>query len=745
MPSSKKTADARHGEEKPKSAKAHPAKPAAHKTPAHKPKEEKHEKKAKVETKRVEKPSKIAKPHVEHAEAKHAEAHPAKLKSEKSALPPEISLAPSSTPPPEPSLPDTTLPPVAEAPSPVRESVPEPSPEAPAPSAKPAKPVDPRIIPFKPPLTVRDLATAMNLRPFNLISDLMALKILVTINQALDFEMARKVCEKHGFRLERERAPEAPKPVHVAKSSEKPSERKLSEMVLVGRPPVVTIMGHVDHGKTSLLDAIRKANVVSGEAGGITQHIGAYTVTLPLDPKAEKGTPARRITFIDTPGHEAFTAMRIRGANITDIVILVVAGNEGLMPQTLEALSHARAANAPIIVAITKMDLDASQRMLDRVKKQLQEKDLASEDWGGKTITVPVSATKKTGITEILEMILLQAEIMELKAENTGPAEGSVIEAQMESGRGATATVLVRRGTLRVGDTLIVGPHWGRVKALIDDHGKPIKFAEPSQPARIVGLSGVPEAGSTFRVVESDIFARQHSETQHEQLRATKLEGPKRLTLEDLLTNTTDNRKLLKVILKADVQGSAEAIAQSVVKLPQTKVKVEVIHTAVGPITESDVLLSTASKALIIGFQVKVDPTAAEAAKREGVQIQLFRIIYEIMDKLQEIMAGLLDPDTKLVSLGQAEVKQVFEVSKGGTVAGCIVSHGRIERRSRVRVVRNRNVLFEGGLGSLRRFQDDVNEVRTGLECGIRVENFNDFEPGDIIEAFQVEKTAQKL
>jgi translation initiation factor IF-2 len=504
-------------------------------------------------------------------------------------------------------------------------------------------------------------------------------------------------------------------------------------------------MGHVDHGKTSLLDAIRKANVVAGEAGGITQHIGAYVVTLPPDPKAEKSAAPRRITFVDTPGHEAFTAMRARGANITDIVILVVAGNEGLMPQTLEALSHARAANAPIIVAITKMDLEASQRMLDRVKKQLQEKDLAPEDWGGKTITVPVSATKKTGLTDLLELILLQAEMMELKAETAGPAEGTVIEAQMEPGRGPTATVLVRRGTLRVGDALIVGPHWARVKALVDDHGKPIKLAEPAQPAKIVGLSGVPEAGLAFRVVESDVAAREHSDSQHESLRASKLEGPKRLTLEDLLTNTADNRKLLKVILKADVQGSAEAISQLVVKLPQAKVKVDVIHAAVGPITESDVLLASASKALIIGFQVKVDPSAAEAAKREGVQIQLFRIIYEIMDKLQEIMAGLLDPETKLISLGQAEVKQVFEVSKGGVVAGCIVSHGRIERRARVRVVRRRNVLFEGGIGSLRRFQDDVNEVRTGLECGIRVENFNDFEPGDTIEAFQVEKIAQKL
>ncbi|NUN94110.1 MAG: translation initiation factor IF-2 [Verrucomicrobiae bacterium] len=616
-------------------------------------------------------------------------------------------------------------------------------PSEPAPKA--AKVAENRIVTFKTPFTVRDLAAAMNLRPFVLISDLMALKILVTINQPLDFEMTRKVCEKHGFRLERERAPEAPKPVPSAKTAAKPSEQKAEGKTLGGRPPVVTIMGHVDHGKTSLIDAIRKANVVADEHGGITQHIGAYTVSLPPDPKADKNAPPRRITFIDTPGHEAFTAMRVRGANITDIVVLVVAGNEGLMPQTLEALSHARAANVPIIVAITKMDLEVAQRMLDRVKKQLQEKDLTPEDWGGKTITVPVSATKKTGLNDLLEMILLQAEMMELKAVQDGPAEGTVIEAQMEPGRGATATVLVRRGALRTGDALIVGAHWARVKALLDDHGKPIKRAEPSQPAKIIGLSGVPEAGALFRVVASDTVAREHSEAQHAQLRAAKLEGPKRLTLEDLLTNTADNRKLLKVILKADVQGSAEAISQSVVKLPQAKVKVDVIHAAVGPVSESDVLLASASKALIIGFQVKVDPSAAEAAKREGVPIQLFRIIYEITDKLQEIMAGLLDPETKLVSLGQAEVKQVFEVSKGGVVAGCIVSHGRIERRARVRVVRRRNVLFEGGIGSLRRFQDDVNEVRTGLECGIRVENFNDFEPGDTIEAFQIEKIAQKL
>jgi translation initiation factor IF-2 len=609
-------------------------------------------------------------------------------------------------------------------------------------AVKTAKPDD-RILHLKPPIIVKDLAARMSVKPFQLISDLMQLKILVSVNQPVEPDVARKLCEKHGYKLELERRGE-----HPVKTIETPKEKPKVVQVapkaenLVSRAPVVTIMGHVDHGKTSLLDAIRKANVVSGEAGGITQHIGAYSVALPPN---EKNPTPRTITFLDTPGHEAFTAMRSRGANVTDIVILVVAASEGIMPQTLEALNHARAAGVPIIVALTKMDLEAAQKMKDRVKKELQEHDLASEDWGGKTITVEVSATKKTGIDQLLEMIMLQAEVMELKAERDCPAEGSVIEAQMEAGRGATATVLVRKGVLRLGDAILIAPHWGKVKGLVDDKGKMVKEAGPSTPVKVVGLTGVPQAGITFQVMESEPVARAAADAEQAKQRSQKLEGPKRLTLEDLLTASSDNRKILKIILKTDVQGSCEAIMQSLTKLPHDKINVDVIHVAVGPITESDILLAKASKALIVGFQVKVDTAAAEAAKREDVQIQLFRIIYELVDKVREFMAGLLDPEIKLTSVGLAEVKQTFAISKGGMVAGCLVSQGRIERKGRVRVLRRKNVIFEGGISALRRFQDDVSDVRTGLECGIRLENFNDFQPGDQIEVYHLEKVTQKL
>ncbi len=630
------------------------------------------------------------------------------------------------SPPPSPEI-ISHLPPVIEVP-------------------KPSAPPDDRIVHLKPPIIVKDLAAKMAIKPFQLISDLMQLKILVSMNQPIEPDIAKKLCEKHGFKLELERRGEHPvKPAESLKDEARghgitAAPQKTEK--LFSRPPVVTIMGHVDHGKTTLLDAIRKTNVAGGEAGGITQHIGAYSVSVP---SADKNSPPKLIAFLDTPGHEAFTAMRARGANLTDLVILVVAGNEGLMPQTIEAIHHARAASVPIIVALTKMDLEASQKIKDRVKKQLQEHDLASEDWGGKTITVEVSATKKTGIDQLLEMILLQAEMMELKAERDCPAQGAVVEAQMEAGRGATATVLVRKGILHLGDTLIAGPHWAKVKALIDDKGKMLKEASPSTPVKIVGLSGILLAGAPFQVVKSEIEARLYCEQEQEKLRSQKLEGPKRITLEDLLTASSDNRKVLKVILKVDVQGSSQAITESIAKLPQDKIHVEMIHAAVGPITESDVLLATASKALIVGFQVKVDTTAAEAAKREGVQIQLFRIIYELIDQVREMMAGLLDPEIKLTSVGTSEVKQVFDVSKGGIVAGCLVTQGRIERKGRVRLLRRKNVIFEGAISTLRRFQDDVSEVRTGLECGIRLEGFNEYEPGDVIEAYHVEKISQKL
>lgn len=616
----------------------------------------------------------------------------------------------------------------------------------PQPVASIIPPKEDRVIHLRPPIIVKDLAVRMAIKPFLLISDLMQLKILVSINQPVEPEIARKLCEKHGFKLELERRGEP-----IAKPTESPKEKIIDQKTipelaearrLVARPPVVTIMGHVDHGKTSLLDAIRKANVAAGEAGGITQHMGAYSVAIPSD---DPKIALKAITFLDTPGHEAFTAMRARGANITDVVVLVVAANEGLMPQTIEAIDHARAAQVPMIVALTKMDLEASQKMKDRVKKQLQEHDLAPEEWGGKTITVELSATKKTGINQLLEMILLQAELMELKSEQEGPAEGTVIEAQMESGRGVTATVLIRKGTLKIGDALVIGPQWGKVRALVDEYGKMQKYVGPSTPIKIVGLSGIPLAGASFRVVKSEMEARAQSEKEQEKFRTQKLEIPKRITLDDLLSITNDNRKVFNLILKADAWGSCEAIIQTISKLPQDKVRIEIIHTAVGPVTESDVLLASASKALIISFQVKVDNVAAETLKMENVQIHFFRVIYDITSKLLELMGGLLEPQTILTSLGMAEVKQVFTLSKGGQVAGCLVTQGRITRKGHVKVLRHKNVIFEGGISTLRRFQDEANEVRVGLECGIRVSGFNDYQLGDIIEVYHLEKIASKL
>lgn len=678
-----------------------------------------------------EKPS-TAKRSVRATKTAVAVSAPPPAQSPQSISPVPPAVAPSI---PELLIPQTVIP-VSEPSAPATSKPIEPSKEK-------SKPADDKILHFKPPIIIRDLAARMSVKPFQLISDLMQMKILVSINQPVEPEVARKLCDKYGFKLELERRGEP-----AVKPSETPREKIAAPQTSrkpgkqVARAPVVTIMGHVDHGKTSLLDAIRKTNIVSGEDGGITQHIGAYSVTLPSDGKE---MPSKTITFLDTPGHEAFTAMRARGANITDLVVLVVAASEGLMPQTIEAIHHAKAANVPILVALTKMDLEAAQKMKDRVKKQLQEHDLTAEDWGGKTITVEISAIKKTGIDTLLEMIMLQAEMMELKAETDCLAEGNVIEAQMEAGRGPTATILVRRGTLRLGDSFIVGPYWGKAKALIDDRGRNLKEAGPSTPVKIVGLSGVPDAGIAVQVMESESEAREHSESKQADLRSEKLEGPKRLTIEDLLTRTADNRKGLNIILKADAQGSLEAIRETLSKLPQDKIHVDIIHTAVGSISKTDIDLARASKALIVGFHVRVDNVASEAAVREGVQIQLFRIIYELVDKVREFMAGLLDPEIKLSSVGTAEVKQVFEISKGGNVAGCLVIQGRIERKGRVRILRRRNVIFEGGISTLRRFQDDVSDVRTGLECGIRLEGFNDYEPGDIIEVYHLEKILQKL
>ena len=592
---------------------------------------------------------------------------------------------------------------------------------------------DEKIVHIKPPIIVRELAQQIGLKPFQLIHDLMDMNIFAAINHTIEPDVAAAICKKHGYTFEVEKrekgagvhtrvvvVEEPPAPVHQPQEELKP------------RAPIITFMGHVDHGKTSLMDSIRKSRVAAGEAGGITQHIGAYSVV-------HKG---QSITFIDTPGHEAFTAMRARGAKVTDVVVLVVAADDGIMPQTNEAINHARAAKVPIIVAINKIDLPSAN--IDRVKNQLQEKGLTPEDWGGETICVPVSATKGTGIDRLLEMILLQAEIMELKASPTAPARATVIEAQIEPGRGPTTTVIVQMGTLKVGQPFICGNFWGKVKSLINDVGENIKAAGPATPVKVLGFTGLPNAGDELTAMESEKSVRTISEERLADLRNQKLAMPQRATLESLFDSMGDGRKTLLLILKCDVQGSAEALAASLNQIESRKIDLELIHIGVGPISESDVLLATASNAVIVGFNVKVENQASSAAKREGVQIKLYSIIYELIDQVKEAMVGMLDPEVRESVIGHAEVRQVFDLSKG-TVAGCFVTDGRIVRTGRCRVLRRRQPIYDGGIAALRRFQDDVKEVRVGVECGIKLGDFTEFEVGDIIECYNLEKVAQQL
>lgn len=647
------------------------------------------------------------------------------------------------------SKPFTVLPPISRLREPIEPPKPAPEPEeieapveeipaavAPAPEVTEVEEIkDEKIIHLKPPIIVRDLATALGLKPFQVIGDLMQMNIFVSLNQSVDTEVATKICDKHGFTFEKEKREKGAgvhKPVEkVVEPPKVPEEPKEEELKL--RPPIVTFMGHVDHGKTTLMDAVRKARVAIGEAGGITQHIGAYSVT----------HGKQKITFLDTPGHAAFTAMRARGANVTDIVVLVVAADDGIMPQTIEALNHARAAKVQIIVAITKTDLPAAN--IDKVKGQLQEKGLAPEDWGGDTIVIPVAAPKGQGIEQLLESILLVAEVSELKATEQGPARASVIEAQIEQGRGPTVTAIVRSGTLKAGQAFICGNYSGKVKSLIDDHGKPLKSAGPSTPCRILGFSGLPNAGDELVVMESEKAAATLSQERLNSQRLKKLSTPSRPTLENLFDSLAEGqKKVLTVILKTDVQGSVEAIITSLQQIKSKKISIEMVHSAVGPITENDVLLAAASGAIIVGFNTKTESTAAAAAKREGVQIKLYSIIYELLDQVKEAMAGMLDPENRETVIGHAEVKKVFELSRG-IVAGCLVTDGRIARTARARVVRGRQPIYDGGLATLRRFQDDVKEVRSGMECGIKLGDFNDYEVGDIIECYNLEKVAQKL
>ncbi|MEO6035479.1 MAG: translation initiation factor IF-2 [Verrucomicrobiota bacterium] len=617
------------------------------------------------------------------------------------------------------------------------------SPQMPGRRSEPSKPVTPKFVPptsgtlitLKPPVIVRELAEQLNRKPFQLIADLMGLGVFATVNQSIDEEAAQKICAKYGFRFEIEKRERGGGIGHApVKKIELDVDDKPEEMK--PRAPVVTIMGHVDHGKTSLLDVIRKANVAAGESGGITQHIGAYTISFP---HPERKGEVQQITFLDTPGHAAFSAMRARGANVTDLVILVVAATDGVMPQTLEALSHAQAAKVPILVAVNKCDHPNANPM--KVRQQLQDKGLVPDDWGGDTIFVDCSALTKQGVDKLLEMILLQADLLELKANPNRRAKGNVIESGLEPG-GPTATVLVRKGTLRVGEVVICGQFWGKVRALINEEGERLKEAGPSVAVKLLGLNGVPEAGLEFSAVENEKSARDLGEQRFLEARKIAGEARTKVTLETLFATLDANAsKMLKVVVKADTQGSVEAIVEALKKIESEKVSLEIIHRAVGTITESDVSLASASDAIILGFHTRIDNGISDAAKREGVQIKLYAIIYELIDHVKEAMAGLLDPISKEVVIGSAEVRKLFELSKGGNVAGCMVSSGRIVR-GKVRVMRRKGLIYEGVTQSLRRFQDEVNEVRSGMECGIRLDGFNEFQVGDAIECYTIEKVA---
>ena len=599
----------------------------------------------------------------------------------------------------------------------------------PSPVAEITKPRK-KIIKLSSGLTVKELAELIGQRPSDLIRKLMEMGQMLTMNQPINLDAAVLLAESVGVKVEvsSDREGEA--------LLEEAGEEVTEQEALDPRPPVVTIMGHVDHGKTSLLDAIRETKVTEQEAGGITQHIGAYVVQ----------TNGKRITFLDTPGHEAFTAMRARGAKITDIVILVVAADDGVMPQTVEAISHATAANVPIIVAINKIDKPGSN--IDRVKHALAEHSLIPEAWGGQTIFVEVSAKQKLGLDTLLEMILLQAEVLELRANPSRMAKGAVVEARLERGRGPVATVLVQSGTLRIGDAFVVGTFSGRVRALVSDTGAKVLEAGPSVPVEVNGLPGVPAAGDQFVVVADERVAREVAEDRLQKQRTTELAaGSGRVTLDDLYARIKEGDvKELPLVIKSDVQGSAEALSDAVQKLSTAAVKLRVIHSGVGGITETDVLLASASRAIIIGFNIRPEPKASALAEREGVDIRLYTIIYDAIADIRAAMEGLLEPTLKERVLGRAEVRQVFTIPKAGTIAGSYVIDGTISRASEgVRVIRDHVVVYEGKLGSLRRFKDDVREVQQGYECGIGVENFSDVKPSDILEVYTVDKVAAKL
>ena len=574
-------------------------------------------------------------------------------------------------------------------------------------------------------ITVKELCEKLGKPTNDVIKNLIFLGVMAGVNQEIDFATAEKLCEKYEVLVEKKQ--------EETELEAFEEETDIVEENLVKRPPIVTIMGHVDHGKTSLLDAIRHAKVTASEAGGITQHIGAYTVSL----------NGEKITFLDTPGHEAFTAMRARGAQVTDIVILVVAADDGIMPQTKEAINHCKAAEVPMIVAINKIDRPGAN--VDRVKQELTEHGLVAEDWGGDTICVPVSAKTGENLESLLEMVLLTAEMQELQADPNRKAKGTVIEAKLDKGRGAVASLLIQNGTLNVGDSILVGSTYGRIRAMFDDRGKKIKSAGPSIPVEILGLSEVPAAGDRFIVCKDEKTARNMAEVRKQKIKADSHQASNRVSLEDLYSQIQEGKvKELAIVVKADVQGSVEAIRQSLEKLSTDDVKVRVIHGAVGAITETDVTLAAASNALVIGFNVRPDSNATVQSEKENIEIKTYRIIYDAIEDVRSAMIGMLEPEYKEVINGKAEVRMTYKISNVGTIAGCYVIDGKIVRNSEVRVIRDGIVIFESTLASLKRFKDDAKEVAKGYECGLSVEKFNDLKEGDIIESFTMEAIKRK-
>ena len=591
--------------------------------------------------------------------------------------------------------------------------------------------VKPVVVPDKEielqlPVTVKDLAIKLQEKSSTLIKHLMSMGVMSGINQALDEAVASKLCLKYNCVIKKALdAEEIALQKH--KEKDKPGELQV-------RSPIVTFMGHVDHGKTSLLDAIRKTKVAEGEHGGITQHIGAYRVRL----------PGGEITFLDTPGHEAFTAMRARGASITDIVVLVVAADDGIMPQTQEAIDHARAAEVPIIIAINK--IDKPQANLDMVKKQLSEIDLLAEDWGGKTIIVPVSAKIGVGIDSLLEMILLQAEVMELKANPNRLAHGVVVEAKMAKGRGPVVTLLVQNGTLHLNQNIIVGSLYGKIRAMLNDCAQAVTMVGPATPVEVLGISGIPAAGDQFFVIEDDKQAKSLAQARADKERQQQVKTVKRVNLEGLYAQIAAGViKELKLIIKADVQGSLEAIRDTLARLNVSEIKINIIHSAVGNINTSDVILAVASDALILGFNVSADEPAKELISKEDIDVKIYSIIYELANDIKAAIEGMLEPKLKKVFLGRAEVRKMFKLSRSGLIAGCFVTKGKINRNCMVTLMRNGQAAFEGKLSSLKRFKDDVRDVAEGFECGIAIAGFDQLMEGDVIEAYDIEKIARKL